>query len=391
MKKAIVLFLIPLFLLASCNQSESDYEASLVNVTKEHQSVHFKLIEKYYYANGQDTTITPFEVWVARDQNDSLRGGYVWINNNYRPYNMIYDVGNFYLAIPPKKTTVLYEKYTESFISPADWIDIFLNPEILQKQMNDSLNQSTISDTSYLEQSCSKIVIQFPDGKNGESKKITYLLSKEHAAPLWAMFESKNGDDTYFDELYFSDYEFSKVNTEELRERQEQVLTDNPVERESANSELSHLERMLHIGDAAPLFEGKFYATEKTFKLDDYIGKNIIVVDFWYTHCPPCVKAIPALSELYTKYENDGLKVFGLNSVDNQPHSLDNLNKFLKKRQTSYDIIMIQPAVDMMYKVNGYPSMYIVDKEGNIAFSEIGFDEEKFEKFKAKIEELLGK
>ncbi|MEN8121890.1 MAG: TlpA disulfide reductase family protein, partial [Bacteroidota bacterium] len=352
---------------------------------------HFKLTEKYYYANGQDTTITPFEVWVVRDNNDTLRGGYIWVDNNYRPYNMIYDTGNFYLAIPPKKTSILYANFTESLISQVDWIDIFLKPDIFQEQINDSLNNTIISDTVYQEEQCSKIVIEFPVSKNGESKKYTYVLSKKHYAPVWAMLESKSKDDVYFDELYFTDYEFDKVNIEKLKEDQKQVLIDNPIERDGANSEAARLEKMLHLGDKAPLFEGNFYLTEEAFKLDGYIGKNVIVVDFWYTHCPPCVKAMPALSELYSEYKDLGLKVFGLNSVDNQPHSLDNLDKFLSKRQTSYDMIMIEPNVDIMYKVNGYPTMYIIDKDGDIAFAEIGFDEEKFEDFKNKIEELLVK
>jgi len=380
-----------MFLFAACTETDDNFVLKIVEKTKKHQSLHYKLTQKYYYSDGQDTTITPFEVWGIRDIKDTLKGGYVWVDNNYRPYNMIYDAGNFYLAIPPKKTTVLYANFNENFISPVDWIDVFLNPDILQEQINDSINNSIISDTVYNGQQCSKIVIEFPVNKNGETQTHTYVLSKKHHAPLWAMFQIKTKDYTYFDELYFADYEFDMVDKEGLKERQKQVLTDNPVDREGTNSELSRLERMLLLGDVAPLFEGEYYSTREEFKLDDYIGKNIIVVDFWYTHCPPCVKAIPALSELYTKYKDQGLKVFGLNSVDNQPHSLDNLNKFLKKRQTSYDIIMIEPRVDMMYKVNGYPTMYVIDKEGRIAFAEIGFDEEKFEKFKNKIEELLEK
>ena len=387
MNKLFLFFLI--FLFAACTETDDNLVLKIVEKTKKHQSLHFKLTQKYYYSNGQDITITPLEVWGIRDIKDTLKGGYVWVDNNYRPYNMIYDAGNFYLAIPPKKTTVLYANFNENFISPVDWIDVFLNPDILKEQINDSINNSVISDTVYNGQQCSKIVIEFPVNKNGETQTHTYVLSKKHHAPLWAMFQIKTKDYTYFDELYFADYEFDMVDKEGLNDRQKQVLTDNPVDREGTNSELSRLERMLLLGDVAPLFEGQSYSTGEEFKLDDYIGKNIIIVDFWYTHCPPCVKAIPALSELYTNYKDQGLKVFGLNSVDNQPHSLDNLNKFLKKRQTSYDIIMIEPRVDMMYKVNGYPTMYVIDKEGRIAFAEIGFDEEKFEKFKDKIEELL--
>ena len=115
----------------------------------------------------------------------------------------------------------------------------------------------------------------------------------------------------------------------------------------------------------------------------------MIILDFWYTHCPPCVRAVPALSELYREKKDEGLKIFGLNSVDNQPRSLPNLKRFLEKRNVSYDIILTQPRVDLQYKINGYPSIYIIDKQGKIARVEIGFSEEKFADLKKKLEELL--
>jgi len=86
-----------------------------------------------------------------------------------------------------------------------------------------------------------------------------------------------------------------------------------------------------------------------------------------------------------------GLKVFGLNSVDNQPRSRKTLDKFLSKRDISYDIILATPEVDVMYKVNSYPTMYVVDRNGKIAYAEIGFDEKSFSKLVKKVEELLKK
>jgi len=140
--------------------------------------------------------------------------------------------------------------------------------------------------------------------------------------------EKKTKDQTYLDELTFSDVEFNKVDLNKLKESHKLVLKENPVERSTSNSETERLEKMIHIGEKAPLFEGKYYGTEKEFKLENYIGKNVIIVDFWYTHCPPCVKAMPALSKFYTEYKDKGLKIFGLNSVGNQPRSLKNLNTF---------------------------------------------------------------
>ena len=389
MNKLSVIFLIAIISLSACNKKESDFVSSLVENNKKQQSVHFKLTQKYYYSNGEDTTTTPYEVWVTRDSNDSLRNGYIWVDDNYRPYNMVYEMGDFYLSIPPKKTSILYPNFSDNIISNVDWIDIFLNPETFEAQIKDSLNKALISDTLYNEVECSKIVINFPVNKKGASTSHTYLISKQKNTPLWAMMKLVTKDYTYFDELYFTDFEFNTVNQASLKEKHKEIIAANPIERGGDNSEISRLESMLHIGDDAPMFDGSFYSDEQEFKLNDYLGKNIIIVDFWYTHCPPCVKAMPALSALYEKHKDKGLKVFGLNSVDNQAHSLDNLSKFLKKRKTSYDIIMIQPEVDMMYKVNGYPTMYIIDKEGKIAFAEIGYDEQKFAEFVNKVEELL--
>jgi thiol-disulfide isomerase/thioredoxin len=387
MKKGVLLLLAAVLLFISCEQQGEDYITKLTDKNKAYKSLHFKVNQKYYYSNGIDTIITPYEVWAVRDAVDTVWGGYVWADNNYRPYHMIYENGNFYLSIPPKKTTVLYKEFDEDFISPVDWIKVFLKTDKFQKILTDTLNKVTVQDVQYQNKTCKKLTVEFPEDAKGNIITYTYVLD-EHYVPLWAMYKNKTDDYTYFDELTFSDYAFDKVNLVELKDKQKQVFADNPVE-EGNDSETARLESMLHIGDDAPLFDGLHYGTQKSFKLSDFIGENVIIVDFWYTHCPPCVRAMPALSELNDEFKDKGLKIFGLNSVDNQPNLLPNLDKFLQKRKVSYDIIMTQSTVDLMYKIKGYPTMYVVDKTGKIAYVEIGFDEEKFADLKAKVEELL--
>jgi len=384
----ILLSAVSFLLITSCNK-EKNFIGDVVSKMEKTTSVHFKVDERYYYVNGIDTTFTPYEVWAVRDNSDTLRHGYVWIDNNYRPYHMIYDKGAFYLAIPPKKITAVYPDYTESFISPVDWIDIFLKPETLQEQFSNPKNVTQLSDTTFRGEACKKLVIEFPADEKSEQTSYTYIISKKLGVLLWAMMTVTDKDDVYYDILSFSDYTFDQVDAEVLHEKQKKVLDENPLEAESASTEIEMYESMLHAGDKAPVFDGQFYEDGDPFALSDYIGKNIIIVDFWYTHCPPCVKAIPSLDKLYKKYKDRGVQIFGLNSVDNQPRSMDYLNKFLAKRAISYDVIMIEPGVDMAYKVRRYPTLYVIDKEGNIALSEVGFNEEKFNRLKEKIEELL--
>ncbi len=386
MKKAVLVYAVALMSLVSCRESTESYISKLAGETIKHQSVNYKVTEKYYYSDTPDTTVTPLEVWVVRDSSDKMRKGYIWVNNYYRPSKIIYDAGNCYLVILQKNTTVQYPDFKEPLISAVDWTDIFLNPGLLEKYELDSTVRVDISDTVYQGKDCARLLVEFPKGNNGETKKQTYILDKKHMVPLWAQLESGNNDRVYYDELTFSDYAFDQVNLAQLKQKQKEVLKENPIDPKGA---FSILEGMLQLGDKAPLFTGKFLSNGNQFEITDYIGKNVIIVDFWYTHCPPCVRSMPLLSELYDQYKDKGLKIFGLNTVDNQPGSLENLKKFLSKRKVSYDIILTKPAVDLMYKVKGYPTMYVIDRNGKIAEIEFGFNEEKFKEMKTKIIDLL--
>lgn len=384
MKKIFLFLTVTLFLMTSCTQNKKDLVSRIIKETKTHSSEHYKVTERYYYSNAPDTTVTSFEVWALRDKTDSLRNGYVWVNDYYRPYNIIYDAGNFYLAIPPKKTTILYKNFRDNFISPVDWIDVFLKPGSLKALVTQPKTKTTITDTTYQGKSCAKITIQFPNG----AKKYLFVIDKKQLIPLWSKMVVKQNGHVYSHEFFFSDYTFDKVNPGKLKAEQKKILAENPVIDETENSEVALMERMLHVGDKAPLFTGKFYSSGKEFHLADYIGKKVILVDFWYSHCPPCVRSMPALSKLYTEYKNKGLMVFGLNSVDNHPRSLGYLKTFLGNRQISYHIILTKSTVDVRYKINDYPTMYIIDKQGKIAYVDNGFNQEKLSRLKEKVKEL---
>jgi thiol-disulfide isomerase/thioredoxin len=382
---------VSLFLFSSCLKND-DFILNLKKELKKHNSITYKISEKYWYSDGVDTTYTPYELWIVRDKTDSLKNGFIIADNNYRPYNMIYDNGGFYLAIPPKHTTIFYKNFNEEIVSPIDWVDVFLNPDYFNNLQNNNSAGISGRDTVYNKIICKKIEIKFAkDNKTQKTNTYVFVINALTYTPEWAMLISKSAENTYYQELLFDNVKFDTESIENLKKRQQKIIAENPVERSGDNSETARLEKMLHTGTKAPLFSGKFYSYDKVFNLKDYIGKKVIIVDFWYTHCPPCVKAIPSLSELYKEYKNKDLIVFGLNSVDNQPHSMKNLDRFLKNRDISYDIILTQPDVDMMYKINGYPTMYVIGKDGKIAYVEIGFDKEKFAKLTEVIKQLTDK
>ena len=72
-----------------------------------------------------------------------------------------------------------------------------------------------------------------------------------------------------------------------------------------------------------------------TLKLAEYSGK-VLVVDFWATYCPPCVKQAPQLAALNERYRDQGLVVVGLTSDPKEDQS--KVEDFIKKAGINYTI-----------------------------------------------------
>jgi len=98
-------------------------------------------------------------------------------------------------------------------------------------------------------------------------------------------------------------------------------------------------------------------------------------------------RAIPRLSELYNEYRDQGLEIFGLNSIDPAD---EKFFRFIDNLGMSYPAIKVESAVDRMYKIIAYPAIYIIDRNGKVAYIDVGFNQEKFEKLKQEVEAVLG-
>ena len=53
-------------------------------------------------------------------------------------------------------------------------------------------------------------------------------------------------------------------------------------------------------------------------QLSEYIGKKVVLVNFWYSECAPCKEETPALQQAYQKLAPAGLVVIGVNVRGNE-------------------------------------------------------------------------
>jgi peroxiredoxin len=119
------------------------------------------------------------------------------------------------------------------------------------------------------------------------------------------------------------------------------------------------------VGNEAPDFN--LEDTEgKVIKLSDYKGKNPVLLDFFTTWCPSCIKYLNEINRCYSAYEAKGLKVFGIDIQE----SKTKVERLIKKHNLKYKILLDTEAeVAAKYKVIGVPYIVIIDKNGIVKWS----------------------
>ena len=122
----------------------------------------------------------------------------------------------------------------------------------------------------------------------------------------------------------------------------------------------------------------------KTVTLSDFKDK-LIILDFWATHCPPCIQKIPDFIKLYNKYKNKGLVIIGV-SLDRG--DVERVKRFCRNKGVNYPVVIGNYEVTKSYGGIRYiPTTFIIDKNRNIVKKFIGYT--SIDTFESEIKNLL--
>jgi cytochrome c biogenesis protein CcmG/thiol:disulfide interchange protein DsbE len=106
-----------------------------------------------------------------------------------------------------------------------------------------------------------------------------------------------------------------------------------------------------------------------TVRLSQARGK-VVLLNFWYSACPPCRRETPDLITLHRLYAKSGLEILGVNLDDilipEAGH--DSLGRFLKEFQPPYPVLLGDNTVFENYgEVPVQPISFLIDRQGNVA------------------------
>jgi peroxiredoxin len=155
---------------------------------------------------------------------------------------------------------------------------------------------------------------------------------------------------------------------------------------EASDSILNNL-----IGLHAPDFKVKSIMG-KEFHLKELEGK-VVVLNFWFTSCAPCIAETPALNKLVDAYKNQDVVFIAFGKQD-----AESLIEHNKKHKFNYNhVASTQEFADKYCIIGGWPTNMVLDKKGILrqVFSG-GYTDERaataaYDKMKPTIDKYLSK
>jgi thiol-disulfide isomerase/thioredoxin len=110
-----------------------------------------------------------------------------------------------------------------------------------------------------------------------------------------------------------------------------------------------------------------------TLSSKSYLGK-VVVVNFWYASCPPCIAEAPTLSSLATTYAGK-VQFIGVDVSDDS----ETTGIFEKNHKTPYPSIVdqaggasVQLAFASIKPPKAVPSTFVLDRKGRVTARMVG-------------------
>jgi len=138
-------------------------------------------------------------------------------------------------------------------------------------------------------------------------------------------------------------------------------------------------------GKDIPSFKG-LTIDKKPFSNTD-LKNQIVVINFWFEKCPPCIAEMPELNKFVTRYGANGVRFIGI--THDTPASA---RRFQQRNGYKYEIVSL--SKDEIRKLNinhGFPSNILVGQDGKIVYAtaNISFSDPQFKAKSVTLEEKL--
>lgn len=141
----------------------------------------------------------------------------------------------------------------------------------------------------------------------------------------------------------------------------------------------------VNTNDQAPKFSMKML-DGSVVNIDDLKGK-VVLINFWATWCPPCRAELSRVdSEIVDRFKDEDFVFIAISRGESR-ETVENFRKM-----TNYKFNMgldTDSAIFNKFAENSIPRNYIIDRDGRIAATHLGYDNESFNELISDIDKIL--
>lgn len=96
---------------------------------------------------------------------------------------------------------------------------------------------------------------------------------------------------------------------------------------------------------------------------------RVVLVNFWATWCPPCVKEIPSLQRLYTARKRQGLEILAVDVGELHKQVAD----FLSDKPVDFPVLLDTEGQQLKHwGVHAFPTTFVLDRSQRIRYAGFG-------------------
>ncbi len=129
----------------------------------------------------------------------------------------------------------------------------------------------------------------------------------------------------------------------------------------------------------------------KPYDAAEFLGRVPMLLDFGSIYCSSCITSLPHLIQLQNRYGTDKLRVVGVN-VDT--YGLSRVRRFFSQFQKDLNFPILvdhELSIGRAFNVTTLPTYILVDREGKVAATFVGFDEARLAEIDRAVKQAVEK
>ena len=387
--KKILLFLFILFnfqLFSQSNENEQLINETIIKY-KSYNSVSYDVEYMIKFFDSDEPNFVNSNVWIIKDPLDTIfKSKFVYSRRDSTVNIFKYYNSSYLNVISLNEEKIVRFDASKGHTSPVtgnidgDVLNIYFSDiDRLQKKLKNVENKKLYLDTANF----LKITIKYPDDEDFHDREESVYIDKTNQTIQRITYQARYKDQIQKNSWVLSNIVFNQIKFSDFENRIGKYLKTFKSEDYKPLTEADY--KLLDNGATAPTIIGKIFPNyDKTLELT---VDKVVILDFWYTSCFPCIKTIPHLNKLKEKFK-DKIEIIGVNPIENTEKHKEKIENFIKRTPMNYPIFLVE-SIPSAYNIRAYPILYILDKNRKVRYSKIGFSDNIYEELDKILNELI--